>query len=107
MEFNNLSKLVAIFLFMFSGFPQSNLLHALKSEKYTHIRVYNHEVDYGTNQNAGEVTTRLNNSTSDFGIIVVMDTKLTTNVNWTSEEVGRAQGSEKGRRGRFGLRLPS
>jgi hypothetical protein len=89
-SFKSLSTLMLTLLFVFT-FPQSIYPRRI-GEKLAHIHFYYHEVDQGVNQTSYEATKRFNDSSTDFGIIVVTDSLLTNDTDRSSLEIGRAQG---------------
>ncbi|CAM8892231.1 unnamed protein product [Rhodiola kirilowii] len=72
--------------------PLDKSLLGLKHEKLSHFRLYWHDILSGRNPSGATIIPPINNSTTAFGLIRMIDNPLTLGPKMSSKCVGRAQG---------------
>ncbi|XVE60094.1 hypothetical protein DITRI_Ditri05aG0099400 [Diplodiscus trichospermus] len=91
------SQFIFFFLFILAtaddqSFVSDRKLLGLKKEKFSHFRLYWHDVVGGGNPTAVPVVPPKSNSSTAFGMISVIDDPLTMGPELSSKLVGKAQG---------------
>ncbi|MED6149853.1 hypothetical protein PIB30_066575 [Stylosanthes scabra] len=71
---------------------QSYITLPSDSEKVTHLRFYYHDIRNENNPTVVQIVDAPKNTPNGFGCVLVMDDALTEEPDWSSKQVGRAQG---------------